>query len=147
MDWQYLAGFFDGEGNFHINIIKRTAQLKIRIYSTNRQILEDIKNFVGVGNIYDKGYRLKKYPTQNIIFEFVVGKKQDCLNFLNQIYPHLVLKKEQAKYLLDHYDFTSGTGTKNHANTTFGIDEFRSLHNRAGANRFTKHHTITPFTE
>ncbi len=54
MDWSYIAGFFDGEGNFKIGRIKITKgkiahQLQIRITNTNKEVLEEIKRFVGYG--------------------------------------------------------------------------------------------------
>ena len=27
MDWKYLAGFFDGEGNLHVHLVKNSYQI------------------------------------------------------------------------------------------------------------------------
>ena len=56
MDWRYLAGFFDGEGNIHINFIKngKYLQMVCRIYSSERLVIEEIQKFLGFGKVYQK---------------------------------------------------------------------------------------------
>jgi len=54
MDWQYIAGFFDGEGNLHLHFVKNKTQLQLmgRLYSSIINVLSKIKDFIGYGYIY-----------------------------------------------------------------------------------------------
>ncbi|KKN39998.1 hypothetical protein LCGC14_0737690 [marine sediment metagenome] len=59
MNWSYIAGFFDGEGNFHIGRIKMNSgkiahYLQIRFYNSNKELLERIKKFLGYGWIFTR---------------------------------------------------------------------------------------------
>ena len=48
MNWSYIAGFIDGEGS----IVKRKYGFAISIPQTNLEVLEEMKEFIGYGNIY-----------------------------------------------------------------------------------------------
>ncbi len=48
MNWDYVAGFFDGEGSV---TIRRTKSSQIRFGNTNRCVLLAIRDFLGVGKI------------------------------------------------------------------------------------------------
>ncbi len=49
MDWNYIAGFFDGEGS----ILKHDpTNYRISIPQTNEEVLQKIKTFSNMGNIF-----------------------------------------------------------------------------------------------
>jgi len=149
MNWDYLAGFFDGEGNLHTGFIKnkQACQLRIRIYSTNQGVLEQIKEFLGdEGYIYTKKAS-RNDPNRNLVYEFVILKKEDCLLFLKNIYPYSIIKKEQITYLLENFDFSRGNRAGGHNNLHFDIDKFRSFNTRKNTNNSIKNHTIKSLTE
>ena len=130
MDWSYIAGFFDGEGNLHINFVKNKSylQLMCRIYSSDRLILEIIKAFIdGKGNIY---------RDKNGVYELTISKKTDVLFFLNNIFSHLILKKDAVNYVLKNYNFERGR------NDDFDIQKFRSFVKRKNVNKFYKNHSL-----
>jgi hypothetical protein len=55
MNWDYVAGFFDGEGCAIIREHKRnfvTAELEFS--NTNRPVLDEIQSFIGVGKIWTR---------------------------------------------------------------------------------------------
>lgn len=133
IDYSYIAGFFDGEGNLNVSFLKpKTYQLTIRIYSTNREILEKINDFVKIGHIYKKNRKEKR--DLSICYEFVIFKKKDCLSFLKNIFPYSNIKKEQIMYLLNNFYFI-----KNNNNINFDLDKFRSFIKRKNVKR--KYHT------
>jgi len=149
MNWEYLAGFFDGEGNLRAGLIKkRFYQIMVRFYSTNKEVLEKIKEFLGdMGHIYTKKAS-RNNPNRNIVYEFVVTKKEGCLFFLKNIFPHSIIKKNQIKYLLENFDFLKGHKTRRgHTNTYFDIDKFRSFNTRKNTDKFIKNHSIKAPTE
>lgn len=57
MTWQWLAGFYDGEGGaYFIN----DRSLRIDVSQSNLAVLKSIRHFVGYGSIYEKPMRHKK---------------------------------------------------------------------------------------
>ena len=63
MDWSYVAGFFDGEGNIHMQRISdkngevKYFQVTLRIYNTDLNVLAKIQEFIGCGKLYINGNR------------------------------------------------------------------------------------------
>lgn len=106
MNKAYLAGFFDGEGCIDIqrergNIKKRgyvCAHPRVRIaqVAASRYVLDEICKMYG-GAVY---YRTHKSPTQrdSVSFEGLQGK--NLIRFMEDILPHLVVKREQVSLAL-----------------------------------------------
>ena len=63
MDWSYIAGFFDGEGNFHMNFTKKSLHLVCRMYGNSVEVFNEMIKFMGFGKIY---YRKGHVPELNI---------------------------------------------------------------------------------
>ncbi|MHA1280650.1 MAG: LAGLIDADG family homing endonuclease [Candidatus Helarchaeota archaeon] len=82
---KYLAGFFDGEGSVCVN--KRNYTLQIQIGARSRDLLERMRKIYG-GSIHQMKNKRIKRPFWVWI---VVADK--ALKFLEDIYPHIVLKK------------------------------------------------------
>lgn len=134
MDWSYIAGFFDGEGNIHI-IKSRTFKngnssfyVTIRLYQEDINVLEQIKLFIGYGKVYS-------YPKKTAA-ELTFIKKEYVKDFLTNIKDKVIVKKQQVDYILNNYIFERGSNMK------FDIDEFRKLIIRRNVNRLRKHHTL-----
>jgi len=128
MNWPYIAGFFDGEGNLHLNFVKNKQYLQLvcRIYNTEVFVLEEIKAFIGSGNIYHK----------KGVYELVIAKKSDVSSFLENIFPHLLLKRFVVDYILKNYNFERGTSIN------FDIQKFRSFVKRKNVDKFHKNHSL-----
>jgi|SRR3990167_8757903 len=129
MNWKYLAGFFDGEGNIHMmqnnQKISLNVQIRVRIYSLDKQILWDIQEFLGFGKIYQK----KKTG----VSELAIISKKNNLKFLKGIYPHCLLKKPLVYYILDNYSFISGRN-----NQSFDFNKFHSFIKRKNVEKLRK---------
>ena len=52
MNWNYIAGFFDGEGT----LTRTGSRYKIGITQTNKEVLEEIQSFTKIGLMH----RIKK---------------------------------------------------------------------------------------
>ena len=78
MNWSYIAGFFDGEGNFHLIFTKRSIQLVCRMYGESIGAFNEMINFMGFGKIYFRKDNLK-------VPELTITKKSDVKNFLEKI--------------------------------------------------------------
>jgi hypothetical protein len=129
MDWSYITGYFDGEGNLHVTEVKgkKAYHLQIRIYSSDDKSLKEIQKYLGYGNIY--------WRKTTGVGELTITRKEDCLDFLNHIKELVILKKEQVDFLLRHYSFERVN------NLNFDLDGFRSFIKRKNVVR--TYHTIS----
>ena len=89
MNWHYLAGFFDGEGTITI----RGKRCRVAITQTNKEILEEIRDFVGYGYVVEVK---KRKPHWKDCWIYFISRKADMLHFFKNVYPFLILKKELA---------------------------------------------------
>ncbi len=89
MNWSYIAGFFDGEGSVAHNGIG----FRISIPQTNEEVLKSIRNFVGFGFIIKIKKRKKHWKD---CWTYYIASKKDVYCFLQQILPHLIVKKDIA---------------------------------------------------
>lgn len=97
----YWAGFFDGEGSIMItkNIVNDKThkspiyQLQIGVATTNKQIMEKLRNFSGFRNLIVER-RFKKPNQRNAYYWGLKGDR--AVTFLKRILPFLKLKREQA---------------------------------------------------
>ena len=87
MDKQYAAGFFDGAGYIGLGVGYR---IEIRIVNTNYKVLELLQKHWG-GGIYKR----KQISGRKQTYDWVIVAKDDTQKFLNDIYPFLVVKKQQ----------------------------------------------------
>lgn len=111
----WVTGFIDGEGCFILSIYKDPRQktgwrvqlsFKIALHLKDRAILEMIKNFLGVGQIYSHGSNSVELRVQSIkelakIFEhlekyLLITKKLADYKLLKQAYD-LMLNNEHLK--------------------------------------------------
>ena len=133
MDWSYVSGFFDGEGNVHVSKSRNfkngdtTFYIMIRIYQDNIPVLEQIRTFLGYGKVY-------KYP--NKVAELSFNKKKNVKDFLIHVKDHVLVKKQQVDYVLAHYIFERGS------NMSFDVDKFRELIVRKNVDKLRKYHTF-----
>ena len=99
MNWAYIAGFFDGDGNLHLNFVKNKTQLQLlcRIYNSNIEVLEKIKEFIGYGQIYSHKRINKDWA---VVHGLTMAKKKDVFSFLKNISPYLIIKRNQVNYTL-----------------------------------------------
>jgi hypothetical protein len=89
MNWDYLAGFLDGEGS----IIIKPPRVRLYIPNTNRKILEDIREFVNCGRVYDinMANKSKKWNRQ---YCWTICFHQDVLRILKKLKNKLIIKQE-----------------------------------------------------
>ena len=86
MNWEYIAGFFDGEGYCK----KQGRYTVIQITQQHKEVLEEIQQFLGYGHIYRKDNKLKYKG-----FDLRIFKRKDCIDFITKIKPFSIVKKEE----------------------------------------------------
>ena len=87
MNWDYIAGFFDGEGT----LVGRRKGFRIAITQTNKKVLEGIKKFSKIGHICDITKRKIHWKDSWVYF---VAKQSDVYLFLKKVEPKLIVKRE-----------------------------------------------------
>lgn len=104
----YIAGFVDGEGCLNIIISSRRRLEKmgtfamcfcaaLTIVNTNFEIINWLKNKIGGTCVKHKVYNIHHKPC----YHLKITSKPILLGLLEKIYPYLIVKKEQAKVVID----------------------------------------------
>lgn len=99
MNWDYLAGFIDGEGS----IIIRPPRVRIYIANTNKKVLEEIRNFVNCGRVYEINMegKSKKWNKQ---YGWTVGFHIEILKILKNLKNRLIIKKELCEEAIKYIE-------------------------------------------
>jgi hypothetical protein len=110
--WTALATLFDAEGCIVLN--KSTANqersqqyiMRLQVANTNMEWLESWARRIGRGNTY---FYPSTNPKHSAYGYWCIQKKADVVYILKKILPYLIIKKEQARLLIE---FTQGKFTK-----------------------------------
>lgn len=88
VNWDYIAGFFDGEGNLHWreNGRKQSATFTQK----DRQVLEEIRKFLLTENIRSNIYFM---PSDNI-FRLRISQSTSPDKFLSSLKTRIIVKKK-----------------------------------------------------
>lgn len=93
MTYEYIAGFFDGEGTITDIKVLGNRRIRVAIPQTNFEVLDEIKNFCGYGNICNPSKRESHHKD---LWIYQVSKIEDMRSFLESIEPYLIVKRKQA---------------------------------------------------
>ena len=110
VSYEYIAGFFDGEGYIQLGIrspgghSRSPYYLTISMANTHRGVLDEIQKMTGgVVRFYPSKrlnvkshYRLALYTRQ-------------ALNFIKAVQPYLIVKKEEADLAIAFYEHIEST--------------------------------------
>lgn len=94
MTWEYIAGFFDGEGS----ITSHGKNYRITIPQTNLEVLKAIKNFCGYGTVFEIKKRKSHWKDAWV---FYIARQDDVQSFLERLRPLLVVKKASTERALE----------------------------------------------
>ena len=129
--WQYLAGFYDGEGTIGFRVVREKRLSRktgetggwyitpyLDIANTNFKVLEIIQKFLAdsetISHIVSKSSKNKNQQQGNYL---TIQSYEGIRKFLKNIYPYSLIKKEQIniinKFLIIRDDLpTLKRGTK-----------------------------------
>jgi len=102
LDWSYIAGFIDGEGN--IGLMKRRGTKRIEPYlkmvNSNREVLEEIEKFIGAGvvRLNNKGSFKKNWRKTYVL---VFNSRDNIRTILKNCINDLIVKQRQAELMLE----------------------------------------------
>ena len=104
---EYAAGFLDGEGCINVSSTRNNKFIRVLIVNTNKSVLEFFQEKWG-GDIQEN----KKHKENwKISYTWRVQHK-NCLNFLNDVYPFLIVKKLQVEAAFMFFEARPGKGKK-----------------------------------
>ena len=105
----YCAGLIDGEGSICVTktraavYLGRRAPLHaplIRVGMIQEKPMKFLQETFQCGNIYYEGVR-KNRPSQRPMYRWVITNRADVMRTLETIMPYLLVKKDQAKLILE----------------------------------------------
>ncbi|OGM91265.1 hypothetical protein A2755_02605 [Candidatus Wolfebacteria bacterium RIFCSPHIGHO2_01_FULL_48_22] len=97
MSWNYVAGFFDGEGS----ICHNGKGFRIYIAQTNEDVLKDITDFCGFGKVAKVTKRKKHWKDSWIYY---IARQEDVYSFIKGVNKFLVVKKGIAQKTIKALD-------------------------------------------
>lgn len=98
----YLAGLIDGEGSIHFALnTGETIIPKISISNSNTEVLEWCRNKIGRGYISTLSPHSFEGSFHRQTHQFIIQAKPTILPVLEAIFPFLIIKKKQAKLVLE----------------------------------------------
>jgi len=98
MNWDYIAGFFDGEGSA---IIRRNRNVEISFANTNKAVLQQIREFVGFGNIHTS-----KTPKGAPYHQLHFANRVVCMGIAKELIPRCIIKGEKLSALVNFVEAT-----------------------------------------
>lgn len=88
MSWEYVAGFFDGEGS----LVYNGKGYRAIIYQTDFDVLEEIRKFSQVGLVCKLTKRQAHWKDS---WAYYVAKQKDVDYFIRKILPFAHIKKDK----------------------------------------------------
>lgn len=105
-DLAWAAGLIDGEGNiglhkaYHKKMKNQLYAIELSVHMTSKVAVDRLFKMFGLGHI---NFESRLYTNHKDIYRWKCVSNQAC-RVIRQIYPYLVVKKEQAKYVLEYLD-------------------------------------------
>ena len=90
MTWEYIAGFFDGEGTITYN----GKGYRINIPQTNKTVLDNIRSFINIGGVCKV---TKRQPHWKESWVYFIAKQDDIYKFVKGVLPYLIVKRSKVK--------------------------------------------------
>lgn len=92
MTWEYIAGFFDGEGTI-AKFNNGICHYAIAITQANEEVLQEIKKFLKFGHVYVIKKRKVNWKDAWILR---ISDNRQVLFFLKNVLPFLIVKRDKA---------------------------------------------------
>lgn len=98
MNYDYLAGFIDGEGS----IILKSPRVRLYISNTNKKVLDDIKKFVNCGTVFE--VKRKIHGNWKKQYGWTVAAHKDSLRILRNLRKRLIIKRDLCEKAIKYIE-------------------------------------------
>jgi hypothetical protein len=98
MNWDYFSGFIDGEGS----IIFNPPRIRLYISNTNKEVLEQIKNFVGCGSVFEVKRKMKENWKKQ--YGWTICSHENVLRILKNIKKKLIIKQKICEEAINYIE-------------------------------------------
>jgi hypothetical protein len=114
ISWEYIAGFFDGEGFIQISVRGRNRQtyLKIGFSNNDEDVLKEIQEVTG-GKIWQNRRKNPRHKPSYLLNVIGLQARAVLLNML----PSLRIKKRRAELALEFCDWRDTVKQERHKNS------------------------------
>jgi DNA-binding transcriptional regulator WhiA len=93
MTWEYIAGFFDGEGS----IVYNGSGFRLTIAQTNLTVLDSISKFTKIGQVIKVTKRQAHWKDSWVYY---ISKQEDILFFVRHVQNLSIVKKQKINIVL-----------------------------------------------
>jgi hypothetical protein len=133
--WDYVAGFFDGEGSAGVYVYRRndrpvereTKSGRIIFSNTDLACLEAIQKFIGAGNIYELRQKRTSVQTNVPCYSLVVYRIADLRRIIPELLQRCRIKGPALTEVLTHIEDKIAVPTYG-ALTELGVDAIRHMY-------------------
>jgi len=105
-DCAYIAGIFDGEGTAQIQTHRSKGcrlgyniSPRIQIPNNNKSLIDWIHEKIPEFTLWKRSPRKITHATSYVL---VISRADNIIEFINQIFPYLIVKREQCKLILEY---------------------------------------------
>ena len=137
----YLAGFLDGDGSIYVRAKPNTTYrygFQIAPYIVFFQSRKSKENFAEICKLIGMGYLRER---KDGILEYIINKIDDIKEFLDVMYPFVILKKRQIELMLQIIELKSKIqDEKDFQMLLDKVDSYRELN----YSKKRKKRTLTP---
>ena len=124
----YISGFLDGDGSIHVRL-KPNSSYRFRFQISPSVVFYQSKKeesyMLWLRDLVGRGYIRKR---KDGIIEYILGDIESIQYLLNNLKPHLRLKRRQADLMLKVLKLKAGTKTaQDFLNLAREIDKFQEL--------------------
>lgn len=112
VNWDYIAGFVDGEGSLSIAKQGRYFHPRISIAQNTASVLEEIQVFFSMNGIKSSIYRNVHKPRGNVWYNLRVQDRASVLNICTHMSGRLRVKHRQLNVLVRLLTIKSGNATR-----------------------------------
>lgn len=119
MTWEYMAGFFDGEGSVKLSNGERkggSGSPKLGLYQSGQRglvLLKEIQDFMVPYGIISTIRQLPPIPKRQLMYQLYVYNRIGVMTFVQHVFPYLRIKKLESQDLMRYLKlFPISTGNR-----------------------------------
>jgi len=102
--WRQVSGYFDGDGNIGIEVVKRILRIKLRFVDTWKPQVDSIWEFLRIHKINTGHVGRDDKGAWRAAYRLDVTEVESVLRAAKAMLPHVVKKKEDLRIAIDYIE-------------------------------------------